>query len=379
MYTYGLAFTAVILIACVDRYLLTHADASCLDCLEALPGPGDRNKVVLTEFVLDREYKRIDEKFLTEAFEIIDRHLRRSIDTSDFATNIREVRALLRAELKAKLEAKSGQGTSWWSRLWRRECLSEQLSSKSRGVMVNALMRLLKLDQIEQKTHACYAPATEELSECNRVAKDSIGRRSRNDPFLLPRIDNMLFDAALRRADRCLPFYQGELRSISRSADSLFALVHEYWSQILERRFKAANFGGQPATVVQIFQRDPQGALNLVKRMPFAIEEDEVEVAKRFLDTVSQRRSFTCSSDRVRTVQHKAYLRTPCSHFIGMAKSAVDSLDFDLQMEQFIASGLMDAIRADGAVHRMRAYYSMCTKLVNQVDHNLLLLAPDER
>lgn len=366
MIAYRSTLLAVILIVCLNRYLLTDVEANCCSCLEALLQPDDRNKIVLSSSVMSGEYKRIDERLLSEAFELIDVHLRRSIDTGDFGSNIQELRVLIRNELAEKSEAEFAERKSWWYRWRRPQCLSQQLPSKSRVIMINALIRLLQLEHIDQTAHRCSILVTEELAECNRIAKDSIGRRNRKDPPLLPRIDDIIFDAALRRADICIPFYRDRLRAISKSADA-FALVHAYWSQILEHRFNVAHFGIKHGKVDEIFKQHPRAALNLVEKMPYVIEKDEVEIAEKFLEAESRRRPFNGRSwDKVKTMQYEVYIETPCWDFMGQVKHTFDSLDFDLQMEQFLAAGLMEATLVDGEINRVKAYYMMCTKLLNQ-------------
>lgn len=365
---------AVVFMVLVDRYLLTAAAADCCGCLDALLGPNDRCKVVLSNSILSGEYKRIDESLMSEAYAVIDRHLRRLIDTSDFNTNIEELRVLIHRELEAK--STKSDSRNWWNRWRADQCLSQQLPSKNRDVMVNALMRLLQLEHIDQVAHRCTFLVTQELAENNRIAQDTIGRRIRNDPFLFPRIDNIIFDAALRRADICIPYYRDRLKAVSQSADA-FAMVHRYWSRILEHRFDAAHFGVKHGKVDQIFKQHPEGALNLVEKMPFAIEEDEIDIAQEFLDSESRRRSFGTRWDdtELRTLQYEVYLETPCTDLISLVMHTFDSFDFDMQLQQYIFSGLMEATQTDGEISRMKAYYLMCRKLMNQRNRFIAIIS----
>lgn len=381
MITYGLKLSAVIVIACVNQYLLTHADARCSDCLEALFGLNDRgNDTAVSEDALDHEYEPlIDERSLSEAFEVIDKHLMRTIDTDDFDTNMAEVRALIRNEMVAKSLAQSEERKNWLTR-WsdRRRCLSQQLPSKSSKVMVNALMRLVGLSA-GQTLHACGFSATTDLSRCNRIARDPIGARTKLNAVLKSRIDHLVFDAAVRRANLCLPHYQGELRPLARTSDPSVELVRGYWNLILEHRFKAARFGAKHESVEQIFKRDPEGAMNRVLKMRTAIRDDEADIARRFLGAAHQREQFTGRTGRERTTQFEAYLKNPCSYFVGLAQPTMSSLNFDLQVRQYVGPELMQDFSRDGETQRVRAYYWLCSKLRDQTEIVLRQIAPDEQ
>lgn len=356
-------FHALISLISINEYLLHGVDGNCCSCLEGLLQPNHRYELILSDSVLSGEYKRIDERLMTEAFVIIDNHLKRSIDSNDFGTNLDELRAVIRNELEAKSIESEPQ--SWWTR-WRRiQCLSQQLSSRNRDVMVNALMRLLQLEHVNQGVFRCTILFTQELAENNRIAQDTIGRRNRNDPFRFPRLDNIIFDTALRRAEKCIPYYRNRLR-VSETTDA-FETIHKYWSRILEHRFDAAHFGVKHGKVDQIFNQHPRGALDLVEKMPHAIEEDEIEMAQEFLDAESEKKSIgTMSTYRLRNLQYEVELETPCSDYIGYVMHTFDSLDFDLQMEQYISSGVMEAARRDGEISRMKAYFLLCRKLINE-------------
>lgn len=360
---------------CMNIYLLIHTDAACLNCLEALVGTSDRSDgIVLTDLVMEREYQQIDEESLFEAIKIIDWHLRKSIDTNDFGSNIDELRTLTLSELDAKSGRESGQRKRWWGRWRERQCLSQRSPSTSRDVMVNALIRLLRLDHVDETAYACKYFVTEELSECNRASKDSIGRRVRNGTHLLPRIDDIIFETARRRADFCLPYYQRELRSISRLSDQSFALVHEFWNRILEHRFEAAQLD-----VDRLGEQDWMRALAHIERMPLAIEEGEVEIVKQVLDAMHARRLSEPREGQVRTMQHEAFLVIPCSSFIDKVRETIESLDFDLQLGRFIAPRSMDAVLKDEQIHRVRAYYSICRKVVDHAERTLKLIASGEQ
>lgn len=338
--------------------------------------------MVLTDEVLTREHKRVDEDLLYKAIEVIDRHLRRTIDNSNVVLNFAEVRTLIRNELEEKYKKKETpeERSNWFPRwLMRRRCLSKKIPSKSRDVMLNALIRLLRLDRIDRRLDKCQAGVTEQLSELNRISKDSIGQRLQTGRAPLPRIGDLLFKTALRRAEQCLPEYQSKLKALSETPS--IASVHKLWSQILEHRFEEPSYRVRFGTskLEEVLSQDPEGALELIGSMPFAVEENEVAIVRQFLDTAGANTAYDHRKDRVKTMQHAKYMRQPCSRFISITRSTIESLDFDLQVDQFVASGLMEDFQRDAAVHRMRAYHLMCVKLLGQTERTLELIAPDEQ
>lgn len=380
MVTPRTALLAAVLIVCLGQDLREHADAACFDCLEGLFQPNETNTIVLTDDVLNREYRQVDEKLLSEAIEVIDKHLRRHVDTSSAVHNFDEVRALIQNELEEKYKtgAPPDDGESWWRRwLTGRRCLSDQLASKSRDVMLNALIRLLRLGEIGVTSKVCQDRVTKQLAEFNRIAKDSIGRGRTGRP-LLPRVDFILFNSALRRAQKCLPRYQSRLRALYGSPTT--ALVDEFWSLILEHRFKAPNYRARLGTsqLDAIFQQDPRGALKLIENMPYAIEEDEVDIVKQFVTTADSA-SAPDQDGSAGAPQQAGRNSVPCSSFMLLAEETVNALDFDLQLGPFIFPKLMEAFLRDVQVHRIKAYYLMCGKLLAQAERNLKLLAPDEQ
>lgn len=364
-------------IVCINLYRLTLADASCTNCLEALVGLNDSSRsIVLTDEVLQREYRRIDRWLLYDAFDIIGRHLKRSIDNIDVDSNLQEVRALIRIELADKSVAPSEDRRNAVSRwLDRRRCLSQQLPSKSRNVMINALMRLLNLEAttaVDQPGKTCGSSVTEKLAECNLIARDPIGRRLRGQSLLvLPRIDDIIYEAALHKAQSCIDQYRSELTPLypDESRPDLPAnAVHDYWSLILKRRFKAPF---HDRTVDKIFQHHSKRALDLVEKMQYAIEDDEAVITRDFVDKASTKSGLSRLGMKARLLWA---LLDPCRFFVTSAKPKFDSMDFDLQFERSINPQFMQAFWRDGIVHRTKAYYLLCSKLLDQTDRAISLV-----
>lgn len=237
--------------------------------------------------------------------------------------------------------------------------------------MLNALIRVLRLEGIGEGPDSCRGNVTEQLSQMNGITRNAVGRFTGYGSPVMPRIDNILFSTARRRAAKCLPEYQRQLRELSESPT--IPLLHKLWSEILEHRFKSPRYHAKVGTfqLDAVFSKDPNRALWIIEQMPFAVEEDEVEIVKQVLTSVK-------AATPEGTVDQQQHETVPCWSFIKRARETIDSLNFDLRMQRELDRRLLEEFERDSQIHRMRAYYLMCTKLIDQEDRTLKLLASDE-
>lgn len=327
--------------------------------------------------ILDRRKSSLDkwraenERMLGEAFEAINSYLEVSVKQDDFDSNIDHVNRLydsIRDGGTCLSLGKPKKKTSFFK--WP--------SSKSSHVAeMNAVLKaLVQLKNLRGASFAidCSGYTTHKLTDINRIAMDTIGRRERGDNDLFPRIDHLIFTACLRRAESCLPKYKEQLLRASDPSEEALGVMRTYWNRILEHRMKQVNFGdGKP--IAQIFSEHPKTALELVKTMRNALEEDELSIgAEIFNNLASSSWDVPKNGTDIRIFNFNKYVMKPCDDHVTAVRSIIESLDFDLQLRRFIPEPLVRSTDQDGEVNKHRAYFSMCNKAITGSDRIAQLL-----
>lgn len=354
----SLVMITIVGIGCIR--LITQVEATCLSGLDVFGGL-ERKTKFLEHSTIRREYRSYPDHLMSEAFEVIDQYLSRELDCANLDSNLIELRNLLGHEI----ESKSNKG--FLSEIFcAKYCIHKKLKSKDRDLMINSLIRLLNLEHIRDYGHECNMETTRELDEANRIAKDPIGRRNRNETIGFGRIDEMVFEAARQRAEICLPVYKGRINGMTILATRPVVRVRRCWNQVLEQRTRRKLFGEEDLL-------NPKKALNLTARMPNAVEPEEVAA---ILDVFAEPHSGTSSSPerRPRSAADMAlfrfgrYLVSPCYEFIDLVSSTFESLDFDLAVRKFISKGLIASIEHDEEINRVRLFKLMCEDLLANRD-----------
>lgn len=299
---------------------------------------------------LERDRKR--------SLELIDAHLRDTVPTDDFVSNMNEILHLIWFE-EADEQAVCYSAT-------RSHCLSQLLESKNRDAMLDALMRLKDLSEIRQPGYACDDYTTAIIAEINYQAHDPIGRRNSDRPDMWPRIDELVFREALERAQACLPAYKEHLTRQAINPPRAFATIKEFWHSVFERRFAKVNYL-DGISVERAFLTHPKESYEFISKMPHAMEEDEMDIAQTLFDRQSGgSMNYRADGSDLRVYKFDKYLRKPCLGYINLLMDLFESLDFDLRLRRFIPEDIVRATDNDDIVNETRAYLNMCMKLVNE-------------
>lgn len=381
---YGLAKMQGLLVAYLSATFLVSVHATFMDGLSEYLGLG-RPRTVLDSSTLAKEYKSIDEPLLRRAYQSIDQQLERLVQSDNLHKNIRAVHNLLRCEMEAistmpnadrkkapaPLRGRKRKQCSIWA--WSSAALL------SKDVMINALMRLYQLDHINHPDYTCTILATKKLEENNRLARDPIGRRNRSPDShraSLSRVDKMVFDAALHRAQACIPNYKNTLRKLWGSSDQPVALVSCYWDTIFTHRVRKA-YPDERRGIGFIFYNDLGKAMRFVMNLANAVEPDDIGVALHLFDQLSDGAYDSKFDDVVdlRIFQFEVYVETPCSDYVVLYGDIFQSLDFDMKLKDHIQPDVIKSIVSDVKVNEQRAYYRMCRKLLEQRDEYVRLIA----
>lgn len=323
----------------------------CFDKVEAAGGSN-----ILTCFG-QRQVPRSNYSLWSEVFEVIDKHLSTKIQSRDLNRNLEEVEDLLTAEKGARTTTKIICGSTSSS---SEVCISQRLRSKDKNIAKNALSKLLNLESHQD----CLVATTNNLAELNEMAMNPIGRCARGQSNILPRIDHMVFNAALQRAKTCLPRYREQLLRIGSLSDKRTSAIKIFWDQILEHRLKTLN-----EDLDKVFEQHPIEAIEAIKRMPNAIEWDEMYTAQANLKygvaNSSTEPSVEGSISKV-SFNYEKSVKVPCTNFMHMVSGIFESLNFDLQLRSFVPHESIEQSDLDSVINRQRAYYLMCEKALQQ-------------
>lgn len=302
------------------------------------------------------------ERDRSQSFDLIDLHLRNKVPTDDLLANLNEVLTLLYDEEDER---------SARFRFRRSRCLSQQLESKNREAMIDALLKLKDLSDIRFLGYECDDLTTTVMADVNYQTSDPIGRRSHGRPDLRPRVDQIVHQIAMARAENCLTAYKEHLTRFVINPPEGFTSIRDFWHRVLQRRMAKANYQ-TGSSVERAFVTQPKETYEFVSKLPYAIEEDDMDIVLELLDSqpYSFSRTMSSRSDGADLRAHKfnKFLVKPCTGYINVVRDVFTSFDFDMQLQQYLPEELIRATDHDDIVNELRAYQSMCMKLVNEKD-----------
>lgn len=339
--------------------MIFRADASpcCLEGMACCARHNNELEPLLDHDALQRRYRYYPPETMSEAYKVIDSHLGQHVDTDHAEQNLDEVTCLLRCEVAAD----SARGLS-------RLCgltpgLAGRLRSKDRSLMINSMMRLLELENVLTVNMACSVYSTRELLENNLIAGDPIGRLNRGEPNLFPRLDKVVVGVALRRATNCIEEYAIQLEHVTKSQNHNLGIVKMFWNKILDGRLKEEH----PAQFIDlVFLLDPEGTLNTVKDMEYAIDGKEIGLILEFLNKQDKITPMSKRDSDWRVTAYEKYLDRPCLMYDSMIYHLIESLNFDLRLKRFIDKQIIDRIERNHEIAKHRAYFHMCKKLIKE-------------
>lgn len=335
---------------------------------------------VMTGVHLEQWYRPLAVEVLEEAYGVIDEHLKKDIGTANLEANIGWIRSQLSRELIA-----ADPDRKLCDRLFRnRPSLAGRLQSKDPGVIINALFRLIKLEETDSAGLKCSYSVTRHIAMNNEIANDPLGRRVRGEPAIFMRIDNLIVNSAIERAHFCIPLYRDQLGAISRITNQYVVAVRNLWTMILGHRFRNDKFEERAADLDRVFTWYSKGAVNRVKQMEHALEEEEVGPLIDFLDKTEQ-----CNLERVaqqylpderpgtngRLSKFRGCLANGCILFNRLVSVWFESLDFDMQLRDYILEDIVETIELDSEVNKQRAFHHMCCKLLEEKDRIIELIS----
>lgn len=340
---------------------------NCVEGLAGCLGLSDRD-VKLNRLTYMREYEEFDTAYMTEGYRVIESKIIKEVDNDDLQANILWIKDQLISELKSKY------ATGYLGQLGLKPSLSRELPSQDRNLIINVLMRLSLLEDVEGggPNLACSGETTIMLDENNQCALNPIERRKSKQPNEFNRLGNLIFDAALKRAKKCMRVYKARIinKSIQLIEDTEYQIIKNHFDRAILHRIKKTF--NRDEDLDRMFIDHPRVALQYIKAMPFAIEPDEIDMV---LDTIKEAEGDTLNvplgGTRLIELKFEKYLDMPCSKYTNEVSGLVESLDFDMQLQQFLPADLVKSTDDDDEVNRQRAYVILCQKLLKEKDRFL--------
>lgn len=328
--------------------------AACFRCEEDLP----------TE-TLRKFRAKVEPSLMSDVYQVVDKELQKRVRSNDLNKNMRAIGRLLLIEVGSKLP----RTKRYWFGFGTRPLISEDFD---KNITINALLRLNDLKKVYKNGLQCSMPYTHYITENNLIARDPIGRRLRAQPDLLPRLDDLIFDLARRRAEHCLPIYKQLLNEVFDLY--CYDMVKNYWDSILEHRFRAS-FDG-PMQVDVAFRDFPEQAMRLLAGGENAIVYEEMDIILDHLSKAAANSSFKVPYDGTDANIHKfdKFARTPCLNYIDATLDMFESVEFSMQFDPYLPRHLVRSFEEDNIVYRLQAYCIMCKKLVAERDRFVQLL-----
>lgn len=356
-------------------------EASCMkslaECCGLKSGP-----FILSQEHYEQWYRPdLAVEVLEEAYGVIDEYLRTKVGTANLETNIEEMTSVLKSELIAADPGR--RSCNRWFK--HRQSLAVRLQSKDPAVIINALYRLIKLEDTDASGIKCSVSVTRTIGMNNEIANDPISRRNRGEPAIFSRIDNLIVNSAIERAHFCLPVYRDQLRAIARIESQHVVNVRKFWTMILGRRMRNVNIGEMEADLDMVFTWYPKDAVDQVKDMQHAVEDNEVDLVINFLDGTPQSvvqyvadQHFPEEAGSARVSKFKGCLVGACIVFNRLVFLWYESLDFDMKLRDHIPALTIEMVELDLEVNKLRAFHYMCRKMLDEKERIIELINRQE-
>lgn len=236
------------------------------------------------------------EKFATskysEAFAVIDKHLRRRVLTSDLGPNL--------DELAKRKEMEARKQRAMWRLPRSQSGLYEQMGATrlTRADLIDAMQKLLDLRHGGPE-QLCTRSGVKHLADGNRIALNPIERHATNRPYLLPRIGAMIVKAADGAALDCLEDYADELSRLLNERflpDPEWVVLSEYCEAVMAFYL---NRNGRPSGGAYEIAR-ANDTIDVLENIGNMLEDQEILIGLKISDR--QERERGCSKEHPRAM-----------------------------------------------------------------------------
>lgn len=322
-------------------------------------------KASLNYTELEKERTYIDEQSITDVFKVIDEYLLNQTDSRDLEQNLNLIQTLIYNERQICYSKDVG--------VHRKSYRRRKLSLKRRQfkeaidagkLIVNGLLRLVDLKHVKDSHFECTNTNTFRIAENNRIANDTITRRIQKQADLLPRLDNIIFDIALRRAEHCLMDYRDAVMDIANMAQ--FRGLRRIWDDLLTQRMERGGFAANATTA---FLERPRESMEFALALPKVVERDLVDIVLSMF--VANLRISGAAYESLTVMSHDVFnrfVRAPCDLYINKTAPIFQTYEFDVRLIEFMPEPIKQLDRKHFLIGLQRSYYMMCKRVLNEIE-----------
>lgn len=331
---------------------------------------------------------------LRKAYKDINTYLMSSVLSSDFEANIEKANQLLDKEVYYKKKGSSD----------RKSLAAKRSASANRDVevLISALVQLTDLDKVNQPCQ-CTMRTTRVLIDNDRAADGAIERKlvalngsesraSKEAQANVVRIDELIFEAALRRAQVCYPaIYEQKWLKLSQTLENESSLLGAFFDQVFANRLNGEG-------IKSIDSALGQSVLELLdwldKSASTVLQAENLRLVLEFIKKTHptkanspERLSNSFMGDQSKTKADKwlamflRYLMKPCERLVSVLGPIFESVHFDSQLRDHLGLHEPSENQLDLAVdfYRDLAKYKMCNKLEAEKKHFADILSRAEQ
>lgn len=314
-------------------------------------------RAVFSRDINERELT-LDESI--RAYQDINNYLMISVRGNDWRPNMEMASQLLDKEISYKKKSFS-----------KRKSLAVQpfSSNKNPEVLIKSLIQFLSLQRVNSEPpDQCAASMTHLLIKNDASAHNAINRKllaidesnsreSQEASSSLNRIDEIVFEAARRRAEICYPLYEQEWVILMSSVQSERQKVAEFFQRLLEQRLGLDKDDKSVEDIVEMLQEDrlgpifASGDLNVVFKYLSQMDATSSEPSSDPVD-------INYFDGRYWMILFTEHLIEPCDEFVRTLSDVFESFEFDMQLRHHIPENQFSVMFNEDFLN-----FKMCKKL----------------
>lgn len=325
----------------------------------------------------------------SEAYLVIDRHLRKKILLADLDRNLDEI---------SRQRARESGKDRDWSRLRPKSGLSEQLrgSKLTRLDMIVSMDKLLTLRH-RDSTQMCKVDGVKNLTDNNIIALNPIEQHAKSKPYLLTRIGSMIVETALNAAPVCLNLFKHELSRLLNQRflpDPEWVVLQEYCDGVLAFHL---NRNGRPFEGAFEVGR-ARDTVEVLKRLDNRLDDQEILIGLKTGDKQEQQSPKEKRQARTRsTINRKGaarsnmeyfgeYVMEPCEKYKYNVGYLFRGIELYSPLARSLPDQLLNSTVCAEDVTKLWTMYLICERIgslrndiENKLDRRLLIQIDDER
>lgn len=346
---------------------------NCFKRVESIP---------LLQLKKDNPYDRYINQphtFMTKTYQIIDRWLQDNMDSDHLDPNLQAIFHMKTQEEEYDFKSSTEKGSyfNFMSQSPKPFLLSDILAStgidNSTELVIDALKLLYKLEPLlraRSKEDVCTIENSRNLAINNYLAVDPVGRRIRSKEGLvqikfMPRLDNVIYKAALKKAEVCLPYYPILVAREFYLSNGYFHMIADFWNAVIKNRMHRDHFAiGKE--VDEVFAWNPHIAYNYVLDIDNLMEIDEVPMIEAFYMKFGWRREDGAISTAMTSARR--FFATKHRQYINSMRPIFEQYDFDKHLEPYIPRKRNQPTEFEYQAYMLKSYLHLSQRFLVEAE-----------